>query len=47
MEDLGKLIPRLIDPYRHPRQLIVIGSDLARAENRPEIATGGVALPIE
>ncbi|KAF4586579.1 hypothetical protein EYR40_010591 [Pleurotus pulmonarius] len=31
MEDLGKLIPRLINPYRHPRQLIIIGSDLARA----------------
>ncbi|KAF4600365.1 hypothetical protein EYR38_004990 [Pleurotus pulmonarius] len=47
MEDLGKVIPRLIDPYRHPRQLIVIGSDLARAETRPEITTGSAALPID
>ncbi|KAJ8694136.1 hypothetical protein PTI98_009070 [Pleurotus ostreatus] len=47
MEDLGKVIPWLIDPYRHPRQLIVIGSDLAHAENRLEITTGRATLPID
>ncbi|KAF7423001.1 hypothetical protein PC9H_011165 [Pleurotus ostreatus] len=46
-EALGKAIPRLIDAYRHPRQLIVIGSSLALAENTPEIITGGAALPLE
>ncbi|KDQ32350.1 hypothetical protein PLEOSDRAFT_1100834 [Pleurotus ostreatus PC15] len=47
IEDQGKIIPRLVDLYRHPRELLCQGYELHLAEQEPPVVTGGAPLAAE
>ncbi|KAF7422999.1 hypothetical protein PC9H_011163 [Pleurotus ostreatus] len=47
IEDQGKVIPQLVDVYRHPRELLCQGYELHLAEQEPRVVTSGAQLAIE